>query len=328
MGRSPRRLSGEMPTHEGEENAFSPVGRHLLSEYHASKPVTVVMPPKPGNFAKASQRPLNRIQARKTLPASAQSFAGKSLQTGSDLSKGSLGLGKPRILRIPKKQNLGGQVRKPTQGLFSARGSNKHYQALYTQHPTGPQGAGITSRSGEAYKVAGLTPAPAKAKSRNQGPREIARPLRTPPLSTTLSKTSSLANVGPQHSTGKRPKHPTLYQSLQAAYPPKNRSRQKQSALSVLLAAKKKSDTPSKTTYHLPQHQSHLNNRSQMTGDLSLAQARRKAQSPKVAEREQDSLGQALFSGTSGDCFLSQRDCNQSNYNQEQEYQKDFDPVT
>ena len=132
MGRSLRRLSGEMPTHEGEENAFSPAGRHLLSEYHASKPVTVVMPPKPGNFAKASQRPLDRIQARKTLPASAQSFAGKSLQTGSDLSKGSLGLGKPRILRIPKKQNLGEQVQKPTQGLFSARGSNKHYQSLYT----------------------------------------------------------------------------------------------------------------------------------------------------------------------------------------------------
>ena len=52
-----------------------------------------------------------------------------------------------------------------------------------------------------------------------------------------------------------------------------------------------------------------------MTGDLSLAQTRRKARSPKAAEREQDSLGQALFSGTSGDCFLSQRDCDQSNYN-------------
>ena len=110
--------------------------------------------------------------------------------------------------------------------------------------------------------MAGLTPVPAKAKPRNQGPREIARPLRTPPLSTTLSKTSSLANVGPQRATVKRPKHPTLCQSLQAAHPPKNRSRQKQSALSVLLAAKKRSDTPSKTTYPLLQHQSHPNNRS------------------------------------------------------------------
>ena len=181
VGHSPRRsgMSGDLRGHETEEAWAPSPRRHLLAEYQSTTPVAVTVPPKPLlKFAQASQQPLERMQARKagTTPGKGLSGA-KSHPTTTDRSresKGSLALTTakgPRILRLPKKQSLGGQVRKPAQGMFPARCSKvKVPTSIYSRSPGGPPGAGFLSRGREAYR-AGATPAALPGKSRNSASR-------------------------------------------------------------------------------------------------------------------------------------------------------------